>query len=503
MVFLFNVTYSVPSCNQHESEIKNIRGVTCGSLVDAFKLSGRMLGTYVVTINELAWDAVQSDVSYSDFASTFRGGINDYNGEGKFLASSRLSTGFDEVGDLFLDLYNDCILEHHNYRSVFERGKLHFDRGNLQECLIDIEDLVDEGMADELLKDVKPIDLLITKAQAFLEVGEYEKSLEALSDVIKKDPANKKAYFYRANVYFETGNFNEALKDYLLSDKGSEMPKSAFKATKQFTGALLSSLCQGSADSVLDFAPSLCNSAYGLSRALWAVFPVNPKSQENINQFACACYEVTACVADYCKNIDEQTIDGYVDQVKHLYQQFDQLNDSEKGTLIGYTIGKYGADLFAGGLTVKAVSAFRKLQIANQVCTLEAMAVSKANKRAIVASSLKHSKERKQYFETVKYNFDSHNKHVLGHNDFVDGKSIWDHKDPENLLKRFAGKGRAERGVPGLSGYKETIDFQEYIGIWKNKDKTIQLPTTRGTVHYGKKGAHIVPADPNPKIGVK
>lgn len=87
-----------------------------------------------------------------------------------------------------------------------------------------------------------------------------------------------------------------------------------------------------------------------------------------------------------------------------------------------------------------------------------------------------------------------------GHNDFKPEKSIWDHKNPEDLLRKFAGTGHPERGTLGMPGYKETVDFKEYIGIWKNSDGTIQLPTTRGTIHYSKKGAHIVPARPSSEL---
>lgn len=47
-----------------------------------------------------------------------------------------------------------------------------------------------------------------------------------------------------------------------------------------------------------------------------------------------------------------------------------------------------------------------------------------------------------------------------------------------------------------MPGYKETVDFGEQIGIWKSVDGITELPTTRGTIHYGKKGAHIVPVKP-------
>lgn len=114
---------------------------------------------------------------------------------------------------------------------------------------------------------------------------------------------------------------------------------------------------------------------------------------------------------------------------------------------------------------------------------------------------MKHATERDLFFKNVKYNFDAHNKHILSHNDYIGGNSVWQHNDPEGLLKRFAGSGVPRRGKPGVPGYKESVDFQEVIGIWISEDGSVMLPTPRGTIHYGKKGAHIVPSNPNPLIG--
>lgn len=126
------------------------------------------------------------------------------------------------------------------------------------------------------------------------------------------------------------------------------------------------------------------------------------------------------------------------------------------------------------------------------------MTTSSANREAIIASAQRHALERETFFQNVSYNFNAHNKHIVNHPYYDGRRSVWEHKDPESLLKKFAGTGRPERGVPGNIGYKEVVDFKERIGIFKDKEGVIALPTTRGTIHYGKKGAHIVPAHPNP-----
>lgn len=230
------------------------------------------------------------------------------------------------------------------------------------------------------------------------------------------------------------------------------------------------------------------------------------------------CYTAGECVVEYCQNVDQNTFDECIEQVKILYGRFDQLSEAEKGELIGHSIGKYGVDILAGSLTgtaagtavvkgnqllVKGNAAFRDLRNANRACTLEIMVVSNANKETVVSSALQHAAHREAFFKNIRYNFDAHNKHILGHNDYHEFRSVWEHPDPEGLLRKFACKGIPHRGEPGLPNYKEAVDFREHIGIWKDKSGTQALPTTRGTIHYSNKGAHIVPSHPSPKNKVQ
>lgn len=487
---------AVPVCSQHQEEIKQIRETASESLYEAHRLTGDIIGSFVVSAKDLAWNAVKSSSSYSEFSTTFQGAISHCNGKGKFLASNRLYKGYNDVGNLFLALYSNCILNHHNYHSVFERGKIYFERGDLDACLADMKDLLDAGLADDLLSGVKPADLLITKAQACLESGEYENAIEALSDVIKKDPKNKEAYFHRAAAYFETGCFDEALKDYLLSDRGKGVLKSTSTPPKDFTDGLIIGLCQGVTEAATEFVPSLCSSAYGLGEAIWAVHPLNPRCLESIKPFAGASYEIVECIGEYCKNIDWNTVEGCVDQVKVLYERFDSLNTSEKGELIGSIIGNYGVDIFAGSTVIKGVATYRKLQTANRLCNLETMAASSVKKDRIVAESLKHASEREAYFKNIKLEVDKQNKHIRGKHNFDSSKSVFEHNDPQLLLRKYSGKGTPYRGNFGEAGYQEIVNFEEFIGYHVCDCTGTITPTTWGKIHYSKNGAHIVPARP-------
>lgn len=107
-----------------------------------------------------------------------------------------------------------------------------------------------------------------------------------------------------------------------------------------------------------------------------------------------------------------------------------------KGELIGYTIGKYGVDIFAGSTLFKGVSALKRLKNANKVCNLEAMLISNANKETILASACKHALERKAFFKNVKIEWGKQEKHIVGKNNYRTNKSILNHANPEVLLRK-------------------------------------------------------------------
>ncbi|MCY7874634.1 T7SS effector LXG polymorphic toxin [Bacillus spizizenii] len=72
-------------------------------------------------------------------------------------------------------------------------------------------------------------------------------------------------------------------------------------------------------------------------------------------------------------------------------------------------------------------------------------------------------------------------------------KSIFygDNKTAQELLDKYAGKGQL---LP--NGKKERVDFGKPIGKYYDRDTGEYIETTRGMIHYGKDGAHIVPSEP-------
>ena len=65
------------------------------------------------------------------------------------------------------------------------------------------------------------------------------------------------------------------------------------------------------------------------------------------------------------------------------------------------------------------------------------------------------------------------------------------------LVDEYAGTGRRKgHKIPGKPGYKEVIDFQEFIGYYVNPLSKQKIPTSKGTIHYANDGVHIVPDKP-------
>jgi len=86
-------------------------------------------------------------------------------------------------------------------------------------------------------------------------------------------------------------------------------------------------------------------------------------------------------------------------------------------------------------------------------------------------------------------------KHIVGHNNYIKGKSIFNGtpEDAGKLIKKFGGTG-AKKGTN-----KEIVDFGQVIGKYVDPNTGKLYNTTMGTIHYSKSGAHIVPSRPKIK----
>ena len=83
-------------------------------------------------------------------------------------------------------------------------------------------------------------------------------------------------------------------------------------------------------------------------------------------------------------------------------------------------------------------------------------------------------------------------KHIKGHNNYIEGRSIFEGtlEDAQRLVSRYGGTGE------WITSNKERIDFGTVIGKYVDPITNEEIETTIGIIHYSKNGTHIVPAKP-------
>ena len=88
--------------------------------------------------------------------------------------------------------------------------------------------------------------------------------------------------------------------------------------------------------------------------------------------------------------------------------------------------------------------------------------------------------------------------HQPGHKNYLPGRSpLMDDFDPQKGLDDKGLTGDPANNAPfGEPGYRERVDFGRPIGYIWDKINQMWWITTKGIIHYSKKGAHIVPANP-------
>ena len=93
---------------------------------------------------------------------------------------------------------------------------------------------------------------------------------------------------------------------------------------------------------------------------------------------------------------------------------------------------------------------------------------------------------------TVKLNSGSQGKHIVNHPNYMEGRSILygDIDDAQVLLNKYAGTGQK------INEHKERVNFGKVIGVYINSETSEAFETTKGIIHYGDKGAHIIPSRP-------
>ena len=111
-------------------------------------------------------------------------------------------------------------------------------------------------------------------------------------------------------------------------------------------------------------------------------------------------------------------------------------------------------------------------------------------------NSKKYADLKKRYYIKTKakltVNQGKQGKHILGHNNYQGGSYVFNTVDIQDLVNKYAGTGELKFSNNKWNNI-EFIEHTENIGVYISLDKTEQYETKRFSIHYSKKGTHIVP----------
>lgn len=87
-------------------------------------------------------------------------------------------------------------------------------------------------------------------------------------------------------------------------------------------------------------------------------------------------------------------------------------------------------------------------------------------------------------------------RHLINSDGYLQGRSYLNGTldDAQALINKYAGTGESKYTSKGKWTNKEFITADHVIGKVINQDTGEETPTRRFSIHYGKNGAHIVPA---------
>jgi tetratricopeptide (TPR) repeat protein len=400
-----------------------------------------------------------------------------------------------ETDVLFQEIMEKCMFYHANPKTFYDYGYFQFQRGNYESAMRASKKFLE--VADENDKTIPQSEIYLLLGQSYSQALDYTNAVTALTKVIECDSKNSEAYIERAIAYFELGHFDLALSDFLSSGKTTKRALSSNSHRIQFTLGFAKGGCLGLADGAKETPASLMHSMHGMGKLLWASVSHPIETYGEVSE---SVHEMIT----YLRSQDPATLaKNMVPELRELLEKWESLEPNVRGEKAGYILGRYGIEIIIPGAAVKAIKKYQNLRRANALCTLETMSSSVENRIVLEKLAQESLHQRECFFKKAKIHSDKQGKHVVGHKNYnpkVGEKhqpSIFKHDDSERLLQEYSGKGVPLTSFKHGQGYKEVVDFKEYIGDFFDRETKQFRATTRGTIHYDKNGgAHIVPAPP-------
>ncbi|XZI40736.1 polymorphic toxin type 50 domain-containing protein [Clostridium perfringens] len=116
-------------------------------------------------------------------------------------------------------------------------------------------------------------------------------------------------------------------------------------------------------------------------------------------------------------------------------------------------------------------------------------------KQKVQNAKIKETREFIKNNQPLKIEVGKQGKHILGHNNYIEGRSYLtiSLEEAQELINKYAGTGEIKTNLKGEWDKKETISVDKEIGVNLNISTGEETPTNKFKIHYSKKGTHIVP----------
>ncbi len=314
------------------------------------------------------------------------------------LKANQLQAKLNEARDTILRLheeqYQNCIENHQWAGAYYHRGLLSFSQGQINEAFEDIRRFMDRLKDSE--KKLLSSEEYLNEGIIQSEVNLYNDAIVSLSKAIQKNPNNKMAYFERAAAYFETGEFDLALSDYLASGMRATIDEPGVSFSKDYAQGLVDGIKKGFTE---EFGEGLPVWSPILGVGLWALTS-SPSPHAKLVSGVLACIAASAAYV---------AADQISSELKELVTNWDHLTQKERGEISGYLIGKYGVDIFFMAGSAKMMKTYQDLKRANNVLTFEMMLLEESrvaslkNRYKAVEKYKKDKEYIKKYFGKNSY----------------------------------------------------------------------------------------------------
>ncbi len=272
---------------------------------------------------------------------------------------------------LMMQLFNNCQLTHFSVIPKYQKGLFDFLKGEFQKAFDQMKEFI-SLLVENKIKSIASDTAALLCGIVASEVEEYVLAESCLNCSIEKNPDCVQAYLERAVVRLVMGNVDAALQDYRLSGLHSffQNSQSQFISKRKLADGIVAGF-RDSYEVVEDDVALLSNFFTDLVDCKVQHLTEGMKSSLEFLS------EITLCIEDAIQNHVHEIADIKIYELSYLMQNYDKLDDFQRGRLIGKIIKKYDIDAFSKRSCIQAVDFFRDIKKIDSLLKLEELLQSK------------------------------------------------------------------------------------------------------------------------------